>query len=69
MLILSLLQASTVDRAIEKAIQLIKDGAGIIDIGGESTRPGAKEVMIEDEMNRTIPVIKKLREGTKVSIY
>jgi len=40
-----------------------KDGAGIIDIGGESTRPGAEEVRIEEEIERTIPVIEALRKG------
>ncbi|MDP2939092.1 MAG: dihydropteroate synthase [Candidatus Omnitrophota bacterium] len=39
---------------------LVKDGADIIDIGGESTRPGAKPVSLKDEINRTIPVIKKI---------
>eukprot|EP00814_Leptocylindrus_danicus_P010613 CAMPEP_0116011260 /NCGR_PEP_ID=MMETSP0321-20121206/4467_1 /TAXON_ID=163516 /ORGANISM="Leptocylindrus danicus var. danicus, Strain B650" /LENGTH=411 /DNA_ID=CAMNT_0003480469 /DNA_START=435 /DNA_END=1670 /DNA_ORIENTATION=- len=61
-------QANTIDCAVDKAMQLIQDGAGIIDIGGESTRPGAKEVMIEDELNRTIPVIKKLREASDIPI-
>ena len=38
-------------------------GADIIDIGGESTRPGAKEVEINEEMTRVIPIVSKLREG------
>ena len=53
----------SVDKAVQQALQLVEDGATIIDIGGESTRPGAKEVEIEIELERTIPVIRKLREG------
>jgi dihydropteroate synthase len=47
--------------AIEHASLLIKQGADIIDIGGESTRPGADIISIEEEINRTIPVIQGLR--------
>lgn len=52
-----------VDLAVREALKMIEDGAGIIDIGGESTRPGAKEVAIAEELERTIPVIKKIRES------
>ena len=45
---------------------MVKGGADIIDIGGESTRPGAKEVQIEDELERTIPFISKLRKDSDV---
>lgn len=47
---------------------MVKGGADIIDIGGESTRPGAKEVQIEDELERTIPFISKLRKDSDVPI-
>ncbi len=47
--------------AVKASIKMIEAGADIIDIGGESTRPGAKKVSIETEMNRTIPVIKALK--------
>ncbi len=50
------------DDAVRKAIELVKDGADIIDIGGESTRPGALPVNEEEELKRVIPVIKKFRE-------
>jgi len=50
------------DSAVNKALELLKQGATIIDIGGESTRPGAPDVSLEDELNRVIPVIKALRE-------
>ncbi|MCX8092545.1 MAG: dihydropteroate synthase [Candidatus Goldbacteria bacterium] len=52
----------TSDEAVEKAIQLVKEGADIIDIGGESTRPGALPVNEEEELKRVLPVIKKFRE-------
>jgi dihydropteroate synthase len=48
--------------------QLIKDGADIIDIGGESTRPGARPVSVKEEINRVIPVIKLLAKKIKVPI-
>lgn len=47
---------------IEQAIKLINDGADIIDIGGESTRPDAIEVSVNEEINRVIPVIKEIRK-------
>lgn len=49
------------DLAIDKALKMIEEGADIIDIGGESTRPGSDSVSTKDEINRTIPVIKKLK--------
>ena len=59
---------ASVDLAVKEALQLVEDGATIIDIGGESTRPGAKEVEVDIEMQRTIPVIQKLREVSDVAI-
>lgn len=44
-------------RAIEHALQLLDDGADILDIGGESSRPGAAEIPVEEELRRVIPVI------------
>ncbi len=46
--------------AVERALQMAREGAGIIDIGGESTRPGAAEVPAEVECERVLPVIRKL---------
>jgi len=55
--------------AASQALQLVKDGAGIIDVGGESTRPGAEEVAIKEELERVIPVIRQIREeGSDVPI-
>ncbi|MBD3420257.1 MAG: dihydropteroate synthase [Chitinivibrionales bacterium] len=48
------------DRAYEHAVGLIEQGADIVDIGGESTRPGATPVTCEEELQRTIPLIEKL---------
>ena len=57
------------DKAVVHALELIHQGADIIDIGGESTRPGADVVTIEDEINRVVPVIQKLRElNSKITI-
>ena len=55
-------------REIEHALRMVDEGAEIIDIGGESTRPGAAPVGIEEEIRRTIPVIEALREQSKVLI-
>lgn len=49
------------DQAIDYALEMVKEGANIIDIGGESTRPGAKVVQLEEELMRTIPIIEAIR--------
>ncbi len=54
--------------AIKKAIQMVEEGADIIDIGGESTRPGAEPVTVEEELRRTIPVIEVLAKEINVPI-
>ena len=48
--------------ALNHAMQLLDEGATILDIGGESTRPGAPDVSLEDELQRVIPLIKAIRE-------
>lgn len=55
-------------RAIEHALEMIEEGAGMIDIGGESTRPGSEPVSAEEEMARVIPVIRALRAVSDVPI-
>ncbi len=52
---------SNVDEAVEHARQMVSHGAHIIDVGGESTRPGADAISAEEELRRVGPVIKKLR--------
>lgn len=54
--------------AIQRAQEMSDQGANIIDIGGESTRPGAAEVSVKDELNRVIPVIEALSEKIKLPI-
>lgn len=56
------------DEAIKKALEMERDGAAVIDVGGESTRPGSKAVSLEDEMQRVIPVIKKCTEVLKIPV-
>ncbi len=51
----------TADAAFDHALQLYRDGADIIDIGGESTRPGACSVTLEEEQRRVIPVVQRVR--------
>lgn len=53
------------EQAVQYAKQMLSAGAEIIDIGGESTRPGAAEVSAEEEIRRVIPVIQHLRAETK----
>ncbi|WNO62092.1 dihydropteroate synthase [Rheinheimera sp. MMS21-TC3] len=53
---------SNLDAALRQTEQMLTDGAGIIDIGGESTRPGAAEVAPDEELARVIPVIKAIRQ-------
>lgn len=57
-----------VDNAVNSALQMIKEGAAIIDIGGESTRPGYTPVDENTEIERVIPVIKTLREQSDIPI-
>jgi dihydropteroate synthase len=45
------------NNAVKHSLQLLKDGADVLDIGGESTRPGAKSISVDEELNRVIPVI------------
>jgi dihydropteroate synthase len=50
-----------VEAAVAQALRMIDEGAAIIDVGGESTRPGATSVEAADEMHRVVPVIRELR--------
>lgn len=53
-------------RAVEHALRLVEEGADILDIGGESTRPGADPVDEAEELRRVVPVIRSLRQATRV---
>ena len=62
-------QFASLDLAITHAEQMIADGADIIDIGGESTRPGAASVSVEEELRRIMPLVYALRDcGKPVSV-
>ncbi|WP_455566298.1 dihydropteroate synthase [Nonomuraea fuscirosea] len=55
--------------AIQHGLDLVREGADIVDVGGESTRPGAARVSLEEELARVVPVIRALRsEGVAVSV-
>lgn len=53
---------------VERALQLIREGADILDIGGESTRPGYTPVSVEEEVSRIIPVIQTVRRESSIPI-
>ena len=53
---------------LERALQLIEEGADIIDIGGESTRPGFTPVSIEEEIKRVVPLVKDIRKHSDIPI-
>lgn len=61
---------SDLDTAVDRAMKMIEDGADIIDVGGESTRPGSEPVTTNEEIERVIPVIKAIssRTDTPISI-
>lgn len=59
---------NSVEKAVLRAKELIAEGATMLDIGGESTRPGSSPVAIEEEINRVIPVIKELKKITDIPI-
>ncbi len=61
-------QFEQLDKALEHALQMQQDGAEIIDIGGESTRPGAAVVSLDEELERVIPVIEKIRQHSDIAI-
>ena len=58
----------TTDAAVAHALRLVEEGADALDIGGESTRPGAAEVEVEEELRRVVPVIERLAAQVAVPI-
>jgi dihydropteroate synthase len=54
--------------AVDAALRMHEDGAAIIDVGGESTRPGSNEVDADEELNRVVPVIEAIRKRSEVTI-
>ena len=59
---------SNLDAAVKRAGEMIDEGADIIEIGGESTGPGSKDVSVEQELERTIPVIKAIRKNFPTAV-
>jgi len=60
---------ATLDAAADRARQMVDEGADVIDVGGESTRPGAVDVEVDEEIRRTAPVIEKISSlGVPMSI-
>ncbi|MCZ2298725.1 MAG: dihydropteroate synthase [Chitinophagales bacterium] len=51
---------NTIEKAVQKAEQMLQEGATILDIGGQSTQPNSKPITIQEEINRTIPVIENI---------
>lgn len=59
----------SIQRAIERAYKMVEEGADMIDIGGESTRPGAEPVSLEEEIDRVLPVVQALQDtGVPLSV-
>jgi dihydropteroate synthase len=58
----------TADKAAERGLQMVAEGAHIIDIGGESTRPGSEAVTVKEELSRVIPVIENLHRKVDIPI-
>ena len=61
-------QFNSIEKAKKRVKEMEKEGADIIDIGGESTGPGSKNVKLEEELNRVIPIIKAITKITKLPI-
>lgn len=61
-------QFASLDRALRHAERMVEEGADIIDVGGESTRPGAASVSIQEELDRVMPVVNGLSENLDVPI-
>lgn len=57
------------DAAIAHGLQLVADGADALDVGGESTRPGADEISVDEELRRVIPIIERLARECDVPVF
>ena len=58
----------SVEASVDAALKMIEDGADIIDIGGESTRPGSSYISVEEELSRVVPVMRALRKKTDIPV-
>jgi dihydropteroate synthase len=59
---------ATTDAAVAHALKLVEEGADLLDIGGESSRPGAQPVPLEEELARVVPVVRELAQRTDVPL-
>lgn len=59
---------NTIEKSIDHAAKMVKDGVDIIDVGGESTRPGYTQISVEEEIERVVPVIDELKKRFDVPI-
>ncbi len=59
---------NSVEKAVAHALSLVEQGAGMLDVGGESTRPSSSFVPVEEEIERIVPVIRELKKHTNVPI-
>ncbi|MGN6107420.1 MAG: dihydropteroate synthase, partial [Kofleriaceae bacterium] len=59
---------ATVDAAVAHGLRLAEEGADALDVGGESTRPGAPDVPLEEELRRVVPVIERLARETALPV-
>jgi dihydropteroate synthase len=56
------------DAAVARALEMVAEGADVVDVGGESTRPGSDEVPVEEELRRVVPVVERLASTAGVPI-
>src|SRR5262245_57182448 len=56
------------ERAVERALAIEAEGADILDVGGESSRPGADPLSVQEEMDRVLPVIESLKSRLKIPV-
>lgn len=59
---------TSVEQAVARAMEMVSQGADIVDVGGESTRPGSGEVPVDEELRRVVPAIRAIRSKTDVVI-
>src|SRR2546430_17660574 len=56
------------DAAVARGLAMVAEGADVVDVGGESTRPGAAEVALDEELRRVVPVVEALAGHVRVSV-
>lgn len=61
-------ESFNIDTAIKNALRMQESGADILDIGGESSRPGARQISAEEELERILPIIKELKTAVRIPI-